>query len=882
MRRLRAAFVRVTALFRRDRLDRELADELESHLAHHIADNIRAGMTPDEARRRALVRLGGLTQTQEQYRDRRGIPAIERVVADVRYAARTLRTAPGFTLIAMLTLALGIGANAAIFSVINALLVQPFPVERPSELVMVDRAGSFPTHSYPDYRDFRDRNTVLSGLVAIRMSPVHVDANGRATRLWAQLASGNYFDVLGVRAMLGRTLTAADDVTPGGHPVVVLSYDCWESRFGSDPSVVGRSIKVSGKPYTVIGIAPAGFRGTERLFAPAMWIPMSMVGHIESGNNWLERRATRNVFLLGRIRPNVTPAEAEASLNTIAQHLGREHPELDEGMRISFSPPGLLGNALRGPVVGVAGALLGVAGLLLLLTCTNLTGLLLARSTDRQRDTAIRLALGASRFDLIRRSLVESALVSLVGAVLALLLANWLAAAATQWRLPTDLPLAAHVTLDYRVLTFALVLAFVSTFLVGLAPAVQGSRADVVPALKDETVRLRHGWHLRDVVVAIQVALSVVLLIGSLLVVRSLQASASVPLGFTPRGAVTARVDLALDGYDRDRAREFRRVALERIGALPDITSVATASALPLTQDISTSGVLVEGKPAVRGAATPQSVYYQVSPGFLQAFDIRLLSGRDFTKADLPESPLVAIVNQAFAKQLVGEDDPIGTRFRNGSSATPVEIIGVVQDGKYQTLTEAPRPVAFYNVEQFYNPTTSIVARTNGDEGHALEEVRQVIRAIDPALSVFEDRRMSDVLALPLVPVRVSAGLLGTFGALAMVMVLVGTYGVMSYAIAQRTREISIRLAIGASSSHIVRLVLTRAVIVWAVGASVGAAVALAGAPLLSPILLGVRPRDPVLVLFATGIIAAVTIAACWLPTRRALATEPSGLLRRG
>jgi len=878
---LRAAVARVLGLFQRDRRDRELADELESHVAHHIADNLRRGMSLEDARRHALVKLGGLTQVQERYRERRGIPPLERLATDVRYAARTLRAAPGFTVVAILTLALGIGANAGIFSVINALLFQPLPVDRPSELVTLNRVGGFPTHSYPDYRDFRDRNTVLSALAATRFSPVNLEADGKATRVWGQLSTGNYFDLLGVRAMLGRAFAPSDDVIPGGHPVVVLSHECWKARFASDPGVVGRSVKVSGKPYTVLGVMPPEFRGTERLFEPALWIPMAMVAHIESGNDWLERRATRNIFLLGRLRPSVDAAQAEASLKVIADQLGREHPELNEGMRISLSPPGLMGSVLRGPVLGFASALLVIAGLVLLLMCTNLTGLLLARSTDRRRDTAIRLALGASRADLIRRLLVETAMVSLAGAVAAVLLAQWLAASITSWRLPVDLPLVASIGLDYRVVSFALALAVVATFFVGLVPAMQGSRVALISALKEETVRWRGGWHLRDAIIAAQVALSTVLLIGSLLVVRSLQAATTVDLGFTPRGAVTARVDLGLEGYDERRAGDFRRRVLDRLARLPGITASATASALPLTQDTSTHRVYVEGKPAPRGDAVPETLYYQVSPDFFRTFDTRLVAGRDFKADETRDRPQVAVVNQAFVSGLLGDGDPIGKHFRSGSSGDWTEVIGVVQNGKYQTLNEAPQPVAFYNIAQWYNPTTAILARTTGDERGTLDAVRRAIHDIDPSLSVFEDRPLSEILALPLLPVRVAAAFLGAFGALAIMMVLVGTYGVMSYAVAQRTREIWIRIAIGASSAQIVRLVAARAVVVWAAGVGTGVLVALAGAPLLSPVLLGVRPRDPIVPLVATAIVAVITIAACWLPTRRALSSDATALLRR-
>ena len=880
MRRLVAVLRRLRAIFERDRLDRELAAELDSHLAMHVDDNVRAGMPRDEARRQALLKLGGVAQVEEQYRHVRGIPFIERLMRDVRFAARTLGAAPVFTSVAALTLGLGIGANAAIFSVLNAVLFQPLPVERPDELVMVNRGTGLPTFSYPVYRDVRDRNDVLSGLVAYRFSPMSLGGAGTPARIWGYLATGNYFETLGVGAMLGRTFTSDEDRAPGGHPVVVLSFGCWQRRFGADSRVVGRSVTINGDPYSVIGVMPASFRGTELLFTPEVWVPMAMQAQIESGNEWLERRQTHNIFVMGRLRDGVSAKQAEASLNAIATQLAREHPATDEGMHFTLSPPGLAGTFLRGPVIAFSSALLAIAGLVLLLACTNLTGLLLVRSTDRQRDTAIRLALGASRADLIRRSLVESALLSAAGAAAALLLTSWLTGILGGLRLPLDFPLSARVELDYRVPVFAFALAVFSTIVIGLLPALQGSRIEVVPALKEETAQLPSGWHLRDVIVGGQLALSTILLIASLLVIGSLRQATRVDVGFEPAGAVSVRVDLGLQGYDQPKAREFQRRVVEDIAALPGIESVGIANSLPLSVDLSTHGVFVEGKPEPRASAVPRVPYYQVSPGFFRTLRARLVAGRDFAVTDTPESPRVAIINQAFVAQLIGDDDPLGKRFKTGRNGSWIEIVGVVVDGKYQSLAEARMPAAFYPATQWYNPTTTVVARSSLAEGAALDLVRQTVRRLDPALSLFDEGPLADLLSVALFPMHVAGVLLGVFGALAIVLVSVGTYGLMSYGIAQRTREICIRLAMGASASHIVQLVLRRAVVVWIIGTAVGVGLTLATAPLLAPILLGMEPRNPVVIVLACAVLAFITAAACWLPTRHALVTDPVTLLR--
>jgi predicted permease len=873
-------------LVHRDRFDRELSDELHSHLTLHIDDNLRAGMSAADARRQALVKLGGVAQIEERHRQVRGIPFVEHLMRDVVFSLRTLRTSPAFTSVAILTVALGIGSNTAIFTVVNAALFRPLPVERPNELVAINSSQpGVPTFSYPDYRDFRDRNTVMAAIAGLRLAPMNIESGGSANRVWGYLVTGNYFDMLGVRAARGRLLMPDDDRIPGGHPVLVISDECWRTRFAADPAIVGRTVRINGAAFTILGVAPPGFRGTERLLTPEVWIPIMMVAHIESGNDWLERRRTQNLFLQGRRRPGVSNAQAEAALNAIAAELARQYPDTHEGLRVSLSPAGLMGNMLRGPIIGFGGALLGVAGLVLLLACTNLTGLLLARSTDRRRETALKLSLGAARADLIRRALVESAILSLASAVLATLIAAWLAAVLTAWRLPVDVPIRMQVGLDVRVFLFSFGLALASTLLVGIVPALHGTRVDLMPALKDETARWRGGWHARDVIVGVQVALSTILLIGSLLVVRSLQQAAHTDVGFNPRNAVTARVDLGLQGYDRARGWVFQRRVIDAIAALPGIESVAVSNSIPLNLDVSTNTVFVEGQPAPRGTRVPSAIYYQVSPAFFRTMQTRMIAGRDFSAADTSTTPRVAVVNQAFAAQLfdrAGQANPIGKRFRTGRTGGDwTEVIGVVQDGKYQTLAEAPQPVVFYSGQQWYNPTTSIIARTSIGDGEALDLIRRTVRAIDPSLSLFEEGPLSQQLALPLLPIQVAAALLGGFGVLAIALVLVGIYGLMSYAIAQRTREICIRLAIGASARQIVRLVLGRAALIWTLGATAGVVAAFAGAPLLSPILLGVPPRNPSVIALACGILALVILAAAWFPTRRALTSSPATLLRR-
>jgi predicted permease len=819
------------------------------------------------------------------------------VGSDLRLAVRRLVRQPGLTIVAVVTLALGVGATTTIFGFVNAVLFRPLAVDRPHELVFLNRAGrgGFPAHSYPDYRDLRDRTTALSGLVAYRFAPMSLGdvappapfdelrapRASRGARLWGYLATGNYFDVLGVRAALGRTFGQDDDRVPGGHPVAVISHGCWQRRFGGDPAIVGRAIAINGAKYTVLGVMPASFTGTELYFRPEVFVPMAMQAQIEPGNAWLERRQTRNIFVLGRLAPGVTSTQAEASLNAIAAALGREHPALNEGMRIMLSPPGLAGSVLRGPVIGFSAALLALAGLVLLLACTNLTGALLARATDRQRETAICLALGAERRQLLRGPLFESALLNAAGAVAALLLTLWLADVIAAWRPPADFPLTLGLAVDHRLLAFAVGLAALGTLLIGAAPAFHATRTDPIAGLKREiATRRRFGWHLRDVVVVTQIALSGVLLVGSLLVVRSLQHAMELDVGFNPRHAVSVRVDLALQGYDEARGRDFQRRVLERVAALPGIESAGLASSLPLGLDQSTNTMYVEGRPEPRASDVPSAFSYRVTPGYFRTMQTRLVAGRDFEERDDRQGRPVAIVNQAFAAQLLPGENPVGKRFRSGRGGVWIEIVGVAQDGKYQSLGEDPRLVVFYPLAQWYSPTTTIVARASLGGQEALGAIRNAVVELDPALSLFEEGTLEQHLGLTLFPARVAAAALTAFGLVAILLVSVGVYSMVSYGVARRTREICIRLAVGASRRHIVGLVVRRAAGLWLAGAGAGAGLALGGGRVLSPILLDVEPASPGACALAGIILAIVTAVACVLPTRRALHADPAGILR--
>jgi predicted permease len=810
---------------------------------------------------------------------------MDRFMLDFRLAVRRLLQNPGFSVIAVSTLALGIGANTAMFSAINAVLLRPLPVERGSELISVNETlggETFPTLSYPNYLDVRDRNQVLSGVIAYRFLPASLGMPGNSQRVWGYLVSGNYFQVLGVNASRGRTILPEDDIHRGGHPVAVLTYAFWQKRFGGDPGAVGRTVKFNGMDFTILGVTPRGFFGTELYFVPDVFFPMAMQQRLEGGGGYLDNRGSSNTFVVGRRKAGVSTAQAEAGLNSVARQLSTEYPKDDAGMKLKLTPPGLAGNYIRGAVIGFAVALFGVSGLVLLLACTNLASLLLARAADRRRETAIRLALGAERGRLIRQLLTENLVVGLVGGVGGALVALWITTALAAWRLPIDIPVLLNVTPDARVFLFALLVSLGTTLAFGLLPAMQATKTDLVPALKNEAAseKLRH-WHLRDYLVTAQVGLSALLLVCSVLVVKSLQRALDAPIGYNPKGAVTASFDLNIQGYDEARGREFERRVLDRVRALPGIESAALIDILPLSLNSSSDAIYLPGKPKPKPTEAPIAYSYSASPGYFQTMQIRLLAGRDFDARDKTGGQRVAIVNQAFVDRLLPGEQPLGKQFMTGPDEKPIEIVGVAQNGKYFSLTETQQPAFWVPIEIWYSPNAAVVARTKLNGPGAVQQIRDVVRDLDPALSLYSTGTLVALLDLPLFPARIAATALGAFGILALILAATGIYGVMAYAVSRRTREIGIRMAIGASQPQVFGMVARHAGILVGSGTVLGLAAALFIGRLLGTILYGVEPTDPVSFLIVLAMMLGIAALACWIPARRAIHVDPMRALRQ-
>ena len=814
---------------------------------------------------------------------------MDSLIKDIRYAVRGLIKRPGFMAIAVITLALGIGANTAIFSLVNTVLLRSLPVERPGEIVAVAVRGkddSMSAFSYPNYKDFRDRNEVLNGLLVYRFVPLSLSRSGMNERIWGYEVSGNYFDVLGVKAVQGRTFLPEEDQAKLAHPVIVLSYDCWQRRFNGAADMVGKQLLINNHQFQVIGVAPQGFKGTEFVYTPEMWIPASMMEWAEPGATWIDDRGSKNFFAVGRLKSGVSASQAEASLKILAQQLAKEYPDTNEGQSVKITAPGFILPELRGAVVSFSWVLMGAVGLVLLVTCTNLAGLMLARATDRRREIAIRLAMGANRVRLMRQLLTESILLSFVGGAVGVFIAVWFIDMLLAFKPPVDFPLALDVGVDWRVLLFSLVVSVAAGAVFGLAPALQATRPDVSSTLKDTAAQGGASKaRLRSVLVVAQIAISLMVLIAAGLVVRTLQQLQTMNPGFDSHNGLTMSFDLGLQGYDEARGQQFYRQLAERLQSLPGIESAAIGSYIPLSLNFNSRNAYVEGKPAERGENAPLAMNASVGPNYFKTMRTAILQGREFTEQDQEKSERVAIVNETFVKRLMPElqntAEAVGKRFSfQGATGPWVRIVGVAQAGKYFNIAEDPRPFIWTPMSQDYNTSGLLLVRTKGDPEPLFAAVRGQVQSLDPNLPLFDVKTFTEHMKLALFPAKVAATVLGVFGLVALMLAAIGVYGITSYAVAQRTHEIGIRLALGAQLNDVLRLVLGHGLKLTIIGAAIGLAGAFLVTRAITSVLYGVSATDPVTFGFVSVVLVGVALVACYVPARRATKVEPLIALR--
>ena len=805
---------------------------------------------------------------------------------DVKLAVRQLRKSPGFAVTAVLTLALGIGANAIVFSVLNALLLRPLNVPDSQSLYMLQRlvgTGISPSQAYPDYLDLRDRNHTFANLAVYDiMGAAGLDTGGNPSSVWPYVVSANYFDALGVQPYLGRFLHSSDDKGPNSIPYTVLTYAYWRSHFGGDPSVVGKTIQVNKHPFTIVGVAGPGFRGTELFFAPEIFLPLADIQELE-GWNPLQQRGDHFAWIVGHLKPGVTPLQATADLNAVAANLQKIYPREDDGLRFSLARPGLVGDFLGKPARAFMVGIMLLAGLILLAACANLGSLFAARAADRSREIALRMALGSRRSLILRQLLTEGVLLSLVGGAVGMLggvaILRWLSA----WQPVPNIPINVPVNPDLRTYIVALMLALVSGFLFGMVPVRQVLRSDpwqVIRAGGSGMGNMRRIT-LRDLLLAVQIAICAVLVTSSLVAVRGLARSVNSDFGFRPQNALLAHTDMQMAGYPADEQPIAERKMLDAVSAIPGVSAVGYADRLPLSIGGNDSSVYKDSVTDYRPRnSTTDAEQFDVSPDYFNAAGTTLLAGRTFTLHDEKKAPLVAVVNREFARVMFGSVDKAVGSYYKVWGGTRVQVVGVVEDGKYATLTERAKTAMFYSFLQQPSSNVWLVVRSQRDQQEIAAALERTLRGIDAALPL-NIETWNRELDSALFAARVATVALGVLGFLGAMLAVTGIFGMASYIVSKRMREIGIRMALGADQRKILAAALGRAFRLLAIGSVAGVVLGLMATQVLSYIVYEATPRDPlvlggvVLTMMVLGLIAA------WIPAQRALAVDPMILLRQ-
>ena len=800
---------------------------------------------------------------------------------DVKIALRQLRKSPGFAVTAIVTLALGIGANAVVFSVLNALVLRPVNVPNAQNLFMVQRF-KFPSQSYPDYVDLRDRNRTFESMITFDIvGPVGIDTGGNPTTAWPYMVSGNYFDALGVQPSLGRFFHAADEKGANSAPYVVLSHAYWHAHFHDDPGIVGRTVQVNKHQLTIIGVAPPAFRGTELFFAPDLWIPMVEHPTIE-GYNALVERGNHSEFVTGRLKPGVTPAQATEDLNVLAAWLSKTYPKEDDGVKFTLARPGLVGDMLGGPARAFMAGLTLLAGLILLAACANLGSLFAARTADRAKETALRLALGSRRRLILRQMLTETVLVSLLGGALGMAGGVAILHVLSAWQPIPDIPINIPVNPDVRTYAVALALALMSGLLFGMMPIRQVMRADPWQTIRTGTAVAgsMRGFTLRDLLLAVQIAICAVLVTSSLVAVRGLVRSLHSSFGFQPQNVVMLQCELRMAGYDGDRVPQTQQRMLDAAKAIPGATYVGYVNHPPLGVGGGDSYVYTDATTDFRPTNTAaDAMNYNVSPGYLAAAGTTLLVGRDLTFADNKQSPSVALVNRTFAMKVFGSvEKAVGGHFKfyGGQRA---EVVGVVEDGKYRTLTEDQQPAMFFSFLQQQSSGTWILVRSDRAPDEIAGALERSIRTLDGSLPI-SINTWNHEMGWALFASRVATVALGVLGMLGAMLAVTGIFGMASYTVSKRLRELGIRMALGARRKQVLRAALGRAFVLLAVGSVAGMVLGVLASKVLSFIVYQAAPRDPVVLVGVILTMLLLGLAAAWVPAQRALRVNPMILMR--
>ncbi len=793
---------------------------------------------------------------------------------------------PAFTFVVITTLALGIGLNTAVFSALDALLLRPLPgVQSADRLVQLYRSWpgkSLGSNSVPHFQDVRDRSKdTFTDVTAWGFMPMNLSAAGQAQRIMGQVASANFFSLLGVKAEMGRTFVPAEDSGRRAHPVVILSHAGWKKQFGADPNVVGTTIVLNGESYSVIGVTPEGFRGGLPLASPVLWAPLTQLDHLEPGASRWENRGTNSLQLIARLKPKVTIEEARLQMGRLIEELRRIYPDdyKASGITLVLQSEAGIHPMFKSAQVGLSAVIMAVVIMLLLIACVNVANLMLARARDRSREMAVRLSIGAQRSVLIRQLLTESLVLAAIAGAAGLIVAWWAIGIANRVSggISAPIDLAPDLRISPTVLVFTLAVSLVTGILFGLAPALQATRPDLIPTLKGEAPAGGSRSRMSRGLVVAQMGLSIVLLISAGLFLRNLQAATTIDKGFASEHLVAADVDPGMQGYSRARTEQFYRQLRERLRALPTVTAVGLADALPLSLSGSDWGVTIPGYTPSPNESMSINVAI-VTPGFFEAMGTPLVGGRGFTEQDDSLAARSIVINQRFADRFWPNQDPIGRTVRVGDNDHTV--IGLTTTGKYRSLGEDPTAYMYLAQAQHWRTGMNILIRTTGDPTLVVPALRQEVATLDPNLPLANVQTMTNRMGMAFLPARLAATVLGVFGVLGLVLASLGVYGVMSHSVAQRHREIGIRLAIGAGGASIVRLLMRDGLRLVGIGIGIGLAGAAGGGRLMSGILYGTG-LDPVVFAIVPAVLGAVAVLAIWIPARRAALVNPVVVLRQ-
>lgn len=809
------------------------------------------------------------------------------LVADIRYSVRSLIKNPGLTLAAILSLGLGIGANTTIFTWVQAVLFRPIPTATdPGSIriaAMENREGASRSWSYPNYQDFRDRATMVE-VVAQDDQTFNVAVDESAERSWGGLVSGNYFQVLGVPAAAGRMFTPQDDVTPGAHPVAVISYSYWQQRFAGDPSTVGKQVIVNNTPVTIVGVSAEGFIGAFGGIASSLWLPMAMQKEMMGGDR-LNSRGNGWFQLLVRLKPGVSSDQAQAEATAIMSQLEQEYKNVNDGRRLrivqTWDAPFGAATVLK-PLLTVLTVLVA---LVLVIACANVANLLLSKAVSRRREIALRLSLGASRLRLIRQLLTESLMLALAAGLTGVVIAYWSMDVIMAFVPPVDMPFDLGLRMDGTTLMFALAVSLITGLVFGLAPALQASGSQTMNALKEEGRSGgggRSSGRLRSALVVAQVAVCLVLLVGASLFLRSFIAAQSMSPGFDPNGVVTASMDMFQSGYTGERLRDFQRRTIEAMTALPRVQSAAFGSRLPLGMGGSNStSVTVDGY-VPRENEELVINYITVGPRYFATMSIPVRQGREYADTDTPDSPNVIVINESMARRYWKDGHALGGTVRMGTQNV-LEVVGIVADSKYGSINEKPLPQIFLSMNRFQTSTLRLFVKASGDPASMVAETRNALRALDATLPVYDARTMNEHMLGAVFAQKMAANLLGAMGVLALLLAAIGLYGVMAYAVSQRTQELGIRLALGASPGSLLNMIVGQGMKLTSIGMVIGLALAFGAFGSIGAVrtlLPGISPLDPVTFVAVPVTLGLIALLATWIPGRRAGKVDPLVALR--